>query len=391
MGTQWLRQRERGSAMVEFCVLMLVFVPLIFYGFFFSDLGHHLLDLQETVISATWDFAGRTQQKGDLTGGDSTAIQALNRIEFVDHTSAFDDYNDIGTDASGGKDNGTKDSNNYHYEFASKAAWVGQGGEEVTCSVDTGGDDLKAFTGGINLGGLGGAVVPVMSFGTNPAVTQGGVAKCFARLRILNEIIPQKFMQDHAHVDLSKTTMTPGNPEGTGDATQVVLSDQAVMLYGTWALDDGSTSGLPKTGTLSDTHGDIDYGNNSSNPFYKRVVIANTAGGLALTYGNAVLPMFQLMGKAISKVEIIPVIPVIDIAGIDTSSIGGLLDSSPIPIGNPAGVELVSRYKRDAAASGGYERDDFESTPFKKFQNSKYQTVYQSRGPYYLGASTDKG
>ena len=48
---------ERGGAMVELAVLMLIFVPLILLPMYFQDAIRYKLDYQESVYSTAWDFA----------------------------------------------------------------------------------------------------------------------------------------------------------------------------------------------------------------------------------------------------------------------------------------------------------------------------------------------
>lgn len=156
--------------MVEFSILMIVMVPLLTYGFYLMDLGHHLLDVQETVISTTWDYTSATyeadQSKGALTTNLSNIYHA-NRFEYIDHSSAYDDFSDLKS---------SSDEKKYHYEFGSRASWVTKGSSgagasdpmasqstfnsdysgtdaaQVKCALDHSGDlSWLVSTAGINL------------------------------------------------------------------------------------------------------------------------------------------------------------------------------------------------------------------------------------------------
>jgi len=116
------RRNQAGAAMVEFSILMLVFVPCLLYGFFLADASYHQLEVQETVISTSWDFSQRTQQSEDISGGLNghiNAVQAANRAEYSDHTSSFEDMNDL-----------TGQNEGYHNQLAAKSSWDSESGTD---------------------------------------------------------------------------------------------------------------------------------------------------------------------------------------------------------------------------------------------------------------------
>ena len=51
------KRSQRGSAMVEFAVLMLAFVPMILLPLYFVDAMRYKLEAQEAVYMSVWDFA----------------------------------------------------------------------------------------------------------------------------------------------------------------------------------------------------------------------------------------------------------------------------------------------------------------------------------------------
>ena len=92
-----IKTDEGGAAIVELAVMLLVFLPLIFYTFFISDAMHHFLDAQEAVISTVWDFSraplgvrknGSPALKNVSGAFVSGSIDNYNRVQYADHTSA---------------------------------------------------------------------------------------------------------------------------------------------------------------------------------------------------------------------------------------------------------------------------------------------------------------
>lgn len=89
---------EGGAAIVEIAIMLLIFLPLIFYTFFISDIMAHFLDAQETVISTVWDFStaplgvkknGETSALKNVSGAFANgSIDNYNRVQYADHTSA---------------------------------------------------------------------------------------------------------------------------------------------------------------------------------------------------------------------------------------------------------------------------------------------------------------
>ena len=277
----WNRQsprRQSGSAMVEFSILMLAFVPCMLYGFFLSDAAYHQLEVQETVVSTMWDFSQRNAQPEDQYTGSTSmasaiaAVQAANRGEYVDHTSAFDDTSTM-----------TETNEAVFNTFAAKAAWTGTsgvaydalsgaGGTQVTCS-DQGSPDLAWTDFGLSqsaVGGLMNQLNPLHQFGADTTYNIAGSVNCWAGAVVYNFLVPQQFMQDFSAVNLTnQTNHQAGDTVHTinGSGTNVFLRDRAQIAFGTWAIDDGET----QLGVSADN--DIQFGqsNKDKNPFQDRV------------------------------------------------------------------------------------------------------------------------
>lgn len=442
------RRDERGAAMVELAVLMLVLIPLLTYGFYLMDFGHHMLDLQELVISTTWDYTSRTAQANPNNTGASNqeifSVYEANRFEYLDHTSAYDDFANLQSKS---------DEKKYHYEMGSKAAFVsgrdlpagagqnlGRGnvdigsyatdyasdeGRQVTCAVDQ--SDMDWL--------LGGDVNPAINYGKS-RFNRGGTVVCWAKLFVYNYIVPEKFMQEHAAVDMTDSKLQQRSTDVetlTSSVKPKVLRDHAAVSFDTWAINDGSDT-LP--GRSGNRDGDIDYCPSATNPFYQRVAQIYSGGGFYGTSPNAVGLTYKafygmymnLYGQARGEVAAIGSVATFPSFPVDPQGVmlGFKTDASPsshscpanpwnflqrqaeAALGMPAspvGVYLVARHDRSNMKTGVVERSplgwvdfgamglgrDYESTPYRR-GNTTYQTVWQNRrGQFYMGARNDQG
>lgn len=407
------RKAQGGQAMVEFAILMIVFIPMLVYSFYFMDLGHHMLDLQELVVSTAWDYTGRTNQVNDEGSADKSlkAVYHFTRYEYIDHTSAYDDYT---MPPNGG------DEKKYHFEMGAKAAYVnsnkkgGDGLGELSYGQwksDYATEDARQITCGNDITGdldwipsLGGTD-PATDFAKDTKYNKGGLVTCWAKLFVYNYVIPQKFIQEHAHEDMTqqeKESLST-SVEGLGAAAKpIVLRDHASISIGTWAINNGAKGNLARQ-VLQGNAGDITYCPEASNPFYERVAWMYTGGGLpnhnafALTYDNVMARGLAFMGKGASKkLELIRAIPVI-VGTTDGSPEGfecpSLADFETMA-GSPAnvlGVNLVARHDKDNDTKYKGDSWDFingspgyESWPSQK-GNGDFHTAFSNRGAFYLG------
>lgn len=435
------KSSEQGQAMVEFAILMIVFIPLLVWSMYFMDVGHHMLDLQETVLSTTWDYTGRTNQGIDSSSNTQTlqSVFHANRFEYIDHTSAYDDYAHIKNTASE-TSAGTADSDEqkYHYEYGAKAAWVGKSGSgadivpisnfssdyasnsarQVVCANDHDAD-LDWLNAGV--GSLGGANPPY-HFGQIEDFNKAGLMTCWAKLYVYNYVVPEKFMQEHAHVDLSKSKFETRSTDVetlSNAAKPLILRDHAAISFGTWAINDGEKGYMPQS-AVGDKRGDIDYCPDSDNPFYVRVAFVYSGGGDSPSYGlsaDAIGLVYKgmvqttgaaFMAKGLSqKVERINAVPVwpgkTDGSPEGISPFGmacGTESAIQAVAGQPAniiGVNLVARHDRSNGESGekapitadgaNLWRAAFESTPFEQ-GGGTFKNAWQSRGHHYMGNKT---
>ena len=427
-------KNERGSAMVEFSILMLVFVPMLTYGFYLMDLGHHLLDLQETVLSTTWDYTSRTYEGTTDTSASNTALDNVfhaNRFEYIDHTSAYDDFNDLQSQS---------DEKKYHFEMGSKAAWIagkglgsGAGESKGLGSVgydnyksDYAADDSRQITCAVNPGAdlgwmVGGAMANEAAAFGNTSFARGGVVTCWAKLHVYNYVIPEKFLQDHSAVDMTKSKYNQQSQDVeklTDSAKPITLKDHAAVSFGTWALNDGD-SGLSKSTKIGNTTGDIFYCPKSDNPFYERVVwmftgdlLGGTINPVSATYGMWMGSAMAFMGEAMGDELEMPLAIPSMVGSTDGSPEGfscptmALMESMGGRPANILGVNLVARHDRSKGLAQSYKTGDsmdgssmdmdFISGKTPGYESSPASTNYtqahdSSRGPYYLGEQNDNG
>jgi hypothetical protein len=162
-----LLRRERGGAMVEFAILMLVFVPLVLLPLYFQDAMRYKLEAQEAVFSTAWDFAYGDYEKrtiDSIAGG----VESENKKIFENLWS--------------GNKKPKTDPGGPWADFN----WINKE-TPISCSGDTG---FMAPSG-----------VALLASSFHSQYTKGGLVSCQGGLKVKNHYIPQLFMQDFALKD----------------------------------------------------------------------------------------------------------------------------------------------------------------------------------------------
>jgi hypothetical protein len=419
---------QSGAAMVEFSILMVVFIPLVYYAIFLCDVAYHQLEIQETVVSTTWDFSTRNEEpppppetgllgqvwdslSGQGPDQNNTAdqnrtnevaqVQFLDRLEYDDHTSSFDDG------AEGTNDNNyttlTTDSENHHNQLAAHACWIGANGsgtlDNTTVSAYDDDNTSTQVTCQINAQqDLAWAGTPTseasVAFGMS-GYNKGGLVNCWAKAWVYNFMVPENALQDHADTKLSTKKLQTGDTASIkgagGKAANILVRDQAAISFDTWALVDGAADHQ-----IQDA--DINTNVDDTNPFYSRAqFVYKQAGPLQKTYNDLMKFNLAFMGIAAPTVEIINAIPH---SGAFTTNF------APDEPANISTFYLTARYQSGDThrSSPGYEEQcpplspinfdmgcsmggpKYESTPFQNFDsNSKYKSAFQKRTLHYLG------
>ncbi len=154
---------ERGGAMVELVVLMLVFVPLILLPLYFQDAVHFKLNAQEAIYSSAWDFAYGDYEKktvSELAG----SIRSENWEIFKNGHSGDK------------KDKADGPWANFKWESSGKVA---------TCTSEK---DFEKPLGSISGASLIGQF--------HNKYTNGGLVDCRGAILVENRYIPQKFLPE---------------------------------------------------------------------------------------------------------------------------------------------------------------------------------------------------
>ncbi len=159
-------QEEHGGSMVEFAVLMLIFVPLVLLPMYFQDALRYKLDTQEAVYSSAWDFSLADYEK-------KQASQVASKVQ--------DENQEIYDNLWCGNDRGKKEQTGPWANFEWK--------QKIKC------DDIdKNFV----------ATYPSLAsqYHNNSDIgTKGGLVTCKGKIAVKNHYIPKVFMQDFAEED----------------------------------------------------------------------------------------------------------------------------------------------------------------------------------------------
>jgi hypothetical protein len=447
-------RRERGGAMVEFVLLNIVLVPLLLYAIFLMDAAYLKLDLQETVVAGVWDFSQRnTEPPADTSGVSASNSHNSNngmelqatakaiRIVYADHTSAFDDGGEVGSQGYGeakrlrGNGDGSKGPSGHmrhhtgfgaQYTFRFKEPPANE--EEDEEEGQTSGDPLEGVGTELDTQfkcristDMGWSLDPNMTAFGQSGYNAGGEARCDSIAFIYNYIIPEKFLQEFSETDeLTKMKRRRDeNPDkahhyqGQGGRTgNIVAHETAAISFNTWALRNGAKQtyssingyGAKEYTTYNGQVSGADIGARSGffggtddpkeNPFFRRVQYMYSNNGLFMaSYGNVTANAMNFMQKATTGNKIVtayaaPILP------------GGPVPPTVLPgvgVPNIAGVFMTARYKPNqkgvtqsapmlfGMGGGG----GFLSTPYTG-HNNNYQTAANNRGNYYMGCKTQE-
>ncbi|MBX5482923.1 MAG: hypothetical protein IRZ16_13940 [Myxococcaceae bacterium] len=239
-------KKQRGAAMVEMALSMIVLIPVFLYTLFLNDLLKFRLDQQEATVSTLWDYtiqnydqALPTETTDADNPGNRTAVQKYSRSTYCDHEGALDSDGSQQVTVQKGSSsyqsyvdcnhNGGTSKDHHMGELAAHACWLGQG-KEVTCtSPDK------------NVGVVSAANGYAQKF------QQGGMFTCSARLEVQNHLLPQKFFNDSfSKVDLTKHKYDVNSGEdvhkygsqGDSSNSYVFQEDTFSLLTDTWALTE---------------------------------------------------------------------------------------------------------------------------------------------------------
>lgn len=224
--------RQSGAAVVEFALLLLVLVPILFAALFVGDAVRFRLDVQGAVILAAWDHAvARWDHDAD---GQSPAdvkptFDAHARTLLCDHSIAQQRPGNASRDCG--------DVPAYSRRtLASQLLWSDEGGERwedrgVRCSIDRSASSPQGPPG-------------ARSFHPEPRLgriherwTFGGKITCEATAWLYNHLIPGLFFSGRTTQPASSRGGGAGTLRSAG-APLLSLADRFAILADTWASDD---------------------------------------------------------------------------------------------------------------------------------------------------------
>ncbi|HEY3447299.1 MAG TPA: hypothetical protein VGK67_13090 [Myxococcales bacterium] len=368
---QW--KREEGGAAVEFAVLIFVLGPLWMFTMFASDAVQHLMDVQEAVITTTWDLS--QMQYGGKDDPDVDGAVAMSRLQFADHDSSFINEASI----SGGKFSGDA----HHVNAFAHTCWC-NGGGDGTCdsaSQTDHTDRSRSHQVYCRKTDKDPYLATTMTF--HSQFNKGAVYECAAKGWLFNFALPDKFVggiPGNERIPLfSKRKRSGGTAHVEGDSgatADLLLREHAAILTDPWAITElkdiapGSDHMVPT----------VDAGDTNSR-YYDRAQWQFYLGGPWLIQPGIYTAQFAL--KALTnKILICPSIPPLPRYG--ASSVG---------LENPLGLWMNVQWPDPPACPTGTgcpddfkdkdQDDEFYTTPL--LDGSAARKAYEKRGPYYLG------
>ncbi|MGC4122865.1 MAG: hypothetical protein QM765_51520 [Myxococcales bacterium] len=248
MRTNFFRQwkREEGGAAAEFAVLIFVLGPLWMFTMFASDAVQHLMDVQEAVITTTWDLS--QVQYGGIDDPDIDGAVKMSRLQFADHDSSFLNEQKI----QGGKFSGDA----HHVNAFAHTCWCNNNGEGCDNGMTEHEDRSSSHQVYCRKTDKDPYVLSTMTF--HEKFNKGAVYECSAKGWLFNFALPEKFVggiPGNERIPLfSKRKQTGDSAHVSGSSAStadLLLREHAAILTDPWAitelkdLDPGSDHKVP--------------------------------------------------------------------------------------------------------------------------------------------------
>jgi hypothetical protein len=349
-----MMQSERGGAMVETALSMLVIVPVFMLGILADDLLRYRLDLQEAVTSTVWDFTGRDFHRGQ---NHRDVIQRNNRLTWCNHTSAYDSF-DEANDCQGTRENEA---------VGAHVSWETADANEITCDLDE--DFLQP-----------GMIEDPTQYARlfHGEYTTGGLATCRASLSVLNYLAPRTFLPQFSDQDLTEKDRHEGDVRAaagnaSGDNGSFFLREQQfAVLTDTWALND--VPWRVYNHQEGDLHERVTYlWRENTIPFLM-------VGGAISLFLSQVSFQNEFLSPLIGSAAITMFTPDFDLAG--TFGYDNPLVPKVAEIhDSPFEVKMTqARFPAGVTREGKYH-----SVPWQDFQDDNYRQTHEARGDNYMG------
>lgn len=385
---------EEGGSVVETAILMVILAPMILYTFYVSELGLHLLDVQEATISTVWDLS--TQSYSNIDDLPMTArsnaptfidgtVAAYNRAQYGDHDSAYSGEARLG---AGGKQ---YTGQVIHTTAFAQASWCNGGNCQGNSSYDT---KTQAAPPRCSLqadglsGGLGSIYATDLTGGAAYYATTasaGGVATCWSKAWVFNYLLPKSLLGGFGRADkvkpIDKKTHREANPEsisgvvsaggtpsgGSTDQTgDMLLRSKAGLFVDTWAVGDNRD--------VKRSDGFFERGTGPNKQFFNRTAVVFSYpiwfGEPALRVGNYALKARQ---NKLANILVAPENPLLPVG------------ANALEFDNPMGLALSAHYESGTSPNiDSYKDQSFFTTPLY----NQFRTMWNNRGNNYLGMRT---
>lgn len=347
-----VRKGERGQAMVETVVALIVLLPIFLYALFLDDLLRHNLEQQEAVTSAVWDLTTMDYHKGSGFAG---RAGKFTEYMYCDHTSAYGSY-DVAKDCESSESQSRSDS--HHQALAGHVCWLVSGGYVPRCRL-VNKDFAQAYS-------------DPTAQGLAAMVTKGGRFECSARLGVSNYLIPKDLFSQFSKVDAIK--IKKKNPQGSthihnemvgagADDSFAFRESKSHILVDPWAMNQSPD--VDRQSESGDLYGRTEKVYSSATTLFPAVKIANLAF-LGQAVGNGLLSPLLLAGQNIGGAK-----------PDDTDKPNVALKHAPDSVSAPPRSN-VDQHK----GTGRYY-----ATPAKDWNQNHHEKTRQKRGAYYMGCS----
>ncbi len=398
---EWKRDEEGGAA-AEFAVLVFVLGPLWMFTMFASDAVQHLMDVQEAVITTTWDlsqvqYGGNVEPDPDEDNPDALdPIQAtvkMSRLQFADHDSSFINEGNI----SGGKFNGDA----HHVNAFAHTCWCNGGGGSCDAAGQTNHTDRsQSHQVYCRKTGKNKVISTTLTF--NAMFNRGDIYECAAKGWLFNYALPETFVSGipgNERIPLfNKRKRSDGIDNKTahvqGDSTaDLLLREHAAIMTDPWAItelkriDPGRDHHVPIV-MAGETNSDFNDGGDDSRKsrYYARAQWEFYLGGTWFAQPAMYTAQFALKAFQ-NQILVCPSVPPLPRYGVS---------GFPFGLENPLGLWMNAQWPepgtndveqfRDKDSSDDWDgdgEDKYYTTPF--LDGSAALKAYRKRGPYYLG------
>jgi hypothetical protein len=187
-------------------VLLVLLIPALLYVISVQELLVAKLENQEAIVSSTWDLSEQDYRNQSATAI-ASVTQAMSRQTYLDHTSAWNDYDERRPEASARQADAR-----LHRSRRAHPCWYAEGVKAVTCRLD------DRVGRGLELDGRFVALAEHRG-------GRGRLVECSAALAVHDASLPADFMQWWA-----RRQVRPGS--------EVLLfpEDRLAMVVDPWAL-----------------------------------------------------------------------------------------------------------------------------------------------------------